>query len=561
MESKSQIGFDHAGLGSILKQNLLVVPPNQREYAWTDRQVTQLFQDFARALNEGAPYFLGTIVTIPHVDGSLEVVDGQQRLATTAILLAAIRNYLKSKGEEILVESIENEFLTGIDRRNRVRIPRLRLNVSDNELFAEIIVSGSHDNSEVGRESHQNLVKAAINAKKQVLSVVASLDPRDHGDHLNRWVSFIEHNAQTVLLRVPHDADAYKMFETLNDRGLRSSQADLIKNFVFGRSKGRLDEAQVHWAYMRGALESLEDDDISTVTFLRHALIVQKGFLREAEVFDVVQDQVKSESIAIGFLTTLETLSYAYVSTFNPEHARWNQYSTPVRRAIEVFNLLDIKPMRPLILAITDQMGRKEIADSFQFLVSLGVRLLVASTTRSQSVEQPLAEAARSVYQREIDTAAGLRKKLSIITPSDSELQAAFETIRVSNSRFARYYLRSLERTSKGESEPWYIPTDDNTIINLEHILPKKPMSNWPDFTEDDLNSYCNRLGNQTLMKASDNSKSKSDAFSEKRSYYRESPYKLTSMVAEVDAWTPASIVERQSILAALSPKTWPIRS
>ena len=80
IDSKNQIGFDQTGLGSVLKHHRLEVPPNQREYAWTDVQVTRLLQDFALAVNEG-DYFLGTIVTIPRRDGTLEVVDGQQRLA------------------------------------------------------------------------------------------------------------------------------------------------------------------------------------------------------------------------------------------------------------------------------------------------------------------------------------------------------------------------------------------------------------------------------------------------------------------------------------------------
>jgi uncharacterized protein with ParB-like and HNH nuclease domain len=132
-DAKRQIGFEQVGLGAILRQNQLVVPPNQREYAWTDREVKQLFQDFARSINQG-DYFLGTIVTIPRVNGALEVVDGQQRLATTAILLAAIRDYLKEMNEEMLVESIDNEFLTGIDRSKRERVARLKLNIDDNEL-------------------------------------------------------------------------------------------------------------------------------------------------------------------------------------------------------------------------------------------------------------------------------------------------------------------------------------------------------------------------------------------------------------------------------------------
>lgn len=219
-DTQSQIAFKQSGLGSVLKQNQLVVPPNQREYAWTEKEVQQLFQDFAKAISDAEPgYFLGTLVTIPRAGGTLEVVDGQQRLATTAILLAAIKNYLTGK-EDILVESITNEFLTGIDRGRRSRVPRLKLNVDDNDLFRWIIAGEPKEkHPEVAKESHTRLLAAYEAATKHVRHVVASLDQKDHGDLLNIWVSFIEHRALVVLLRVPDDANAYKMFETLNDRG------------------------------------------------------------------------------------------------------------------------------------------------------------------------------------------------------------------------------------------------------------------------------------------------------------------------------------------------------
>ena len=102
-----QIFFEQLGLGSILKRNQLRVPPNQRNYKWDEREVKQLFQDLARAMDTG-DYFLGTIVTIPREGGILELVDGQQRLATIAILLAAIRDYIQDK--EIIngIEPIES---------------------------------------------------------------------------------------------------------------------------------------------------------------------------------------------------------------------------------------------------------------------------------------------------------------------------------------------------------------------------------------------------------------------------------------------------------------------
>jgi hypothetical protein len=77
---------------------------------------------------------------------------------------------------------------------------------------------------------------------------------------------------------------------------------------------------------------------------------------------------------------------------------------------------------------------------------------------------------------------------------------------------------------AKGEAEPWFMPTDDRSIINLEHVLPKKPLGNWPQFTAEEVPVWMNRLGNQALMRASDNSDLQSGAFSEKKKVYVDSP-------------------------------------
>ena len=557
-DTKSQIAFEQLGLGAVLKQNLLAVPPNQREYAWTDKEVTQLFQDFSKAISDGEQaYFLGTIVTIPRPDGGLEVVDGQQRLATVAILLAAIRDYLYGK-EEVLVESINNEFITGIDRAKRARIPKLRLNIDDNELFGWIIARNPADEPATTKQSHILLKEAYKEAAKHVRNVVSTLDPNDHGDLLNTWVSFMERGALVVLLRVPNDANAYKMFETLNDRGLRTSQADLIKNYLFGRAGDRIQEVQARWSYMRGALESLEEENI-TIDFLRHALIVIRDYVREAQVYEVVQDRVKSGTAAVTFSSSLETLANAYVATFNPEHEKWNGYPDTVRRAIEVFNLLNIRPMRPLLLAITIKFGHKEATKALQFLISLGVRLLIASSTRSGSVELPLAASANEIFIDKIESTDQLKKRLEGVTPSDEEFRAGFEAARVSKAALARYYLRSLEMAVKGEPQPWFMPTADRSIINLEHVLPKKPEGKWPQFTDDEVNLYVNRLGNQALLRASDNSDLRSVGFPEKKRVYADSPYVLTSQIAELEDWSPAMVSRRQKALADVALKAWPV--
>ena len=211
-------GFSQLGLASILGQNQLVVPPNQRDYSWTVREVKTLFQDFARSIaDDDSNYFLGTIVTIPSDGGRLEVVDGQQRLATTAIMLAEIRNYLKDK-DPMIAQSVDGEILNVIDRSTRARVPRLRLNLDDNEYFRARLTNEDPIPSP-SKPSHELIDRAFREARGQVKRIVSGFDVKDHGDTLNRWINFMQQRARAVLLQVPNDADAYRMFETLNDRG------------------------------------------------------------------------------------------------------------------------------------------------------------------------------------------------------------------------------------------------------------------------------------------------------------------------------------------------------
>lgn len=558
-EPKGQTGFEELGIAGVLKRYRLEVPPNQREYSWTEKQVSKLFQDLMWAVSDEQTgfYFLGTIVTIPRTNDLLEVVDGQQRLATTAILLSEIRHYLKDR-ETLIAESI-NPFLTDIDREKRERVAKLTLNLDDNEFFRGMVsCDKDSDRPKVTHHSHNLILEAFGQARKHVKEIVAGYDSKTHGDVLNRWIEFLEHNARIILLKVPTEANAYKMFETLNDRGLKTSQADLVKNYLFGQSGKRLAEAQQLWARMRSVLETLEEDDI-TVTYLRQSMIAVRGHLREEEVFEAVQGKAKGPQTSIQFLASLEALATAYVAIFNPDHEKWNPYPESIRRAIHTFNLLNIRSMRPLLLAVADKFPKKEAAEAFRMFISWGVRLIIASSTSRGSVEEPLAAAAHSVYKGDITDAIGLKKAVAKIIPVDEEFRRAFETATVSKAAFARYYLRSLEMAAKNEATPWFTPNDDQQTINLEHVLPEAPEKNWPQFDEDTAKMYSRRIGNLALLLAKSNSDLKSASFSVKKAIYKNTPYVLTSQIAGLNTWGSKEITERQKVLAGLALKAWPL--
>jgi hypothetical protein len=559
--TRAKIGFHELGIAGVLKGYRLQVPLNQREYRWESKQVTTLFQDLKKAIDdEDSEYFLGTIVSIPRELDSLEVVDGQQRLATVAILLAEMRNYLRGTSDDIIAKRIDTVFLTEIDPERREESTKLALNIDDNDYFRSMITAGSDDKRPQPTVSSHFLIKEAFEeARKHTQKILGGLNKVHHGDALNRWVRYLEHGARVILLEVPTGANAYKMFETLNDRGLKTSQADLVKNYLLEQAGDRRKiEAQQKWARMRNTLETLDEDDI-TVTFLRQAMTAMRGHLRESEVFEKVQQRAKGPTTALQFLSSLEGLAGIYVAIFNPEHERWNSYPESIRRAILTLNLLNIKGLRPAMLAVASQFSPKEANEAFRMFITWGVRFVITSKTSRGSIDEQIGEAANLVFTGEIKTAAALYKKVSDLIPVDEEFRRAFEIASVSQARFARYYLRSLEMAAKGEKTPWFIPNDDPQVINLEHILPEEPGKNWPEFDEEIVSVYTRRIGNLALLLAKSNSDLRSSDFKTKKAVYRDSAYELTRMVAKVPSWTKKEITERQKTLANLALKAWPL--
>lgn len=553
----AQLGFEQLGIGDVLQRHKLVVPINQREYAWTERQVKQLLADFQRAMVENdVTYFLGTIVTIPKAHNVLEVIDGQQRLATTALLVRAIERALTAAGENMMAQSLQPFLMDWADDR-RSQVPKITLNKVDNELFQAIMRNEKRPKPTM--PSHFRLEDASNLTDAHVQNVLkAWTQVKDHGDALRKWISFIHHYAIVILLKVPNPSNAYKMFETLNDRGLKTSQSDLIKNYLFGQAAGRIAECQMHWDSMRSTLATIEADDELTMLFIRQAMIVLEGHMTEAEIFDTIQAKYRGADKAVEISSVLDSLSNEYTAIFNVEHKKWNPYPPKTGRALRTLILFDIKPYRPLLLAISKKFSPKEAGNTYEMLVNWAVRLLIAATVRSGSVEQPLAEAAHEVYKEKLNTQEDIRKKLLKIIPTDIQFKESFATISVSQAKFARYYLRTLERTARGTPDDFNEANSSQDVVNLEHILPMKPDANWT-ISADIVSAFAKRLGNQTLMRAKDNSDLKSTGFKEKKNVYKDTPYVLTQELATVSTWDEKMIAKRQLQLADYAVKAWPI--
>jgi Protein of unknown function DUF262/Protein of unknown function (DUF1524) len=560
----SKIDFAHKGIGQVLLHQRLRVPPNQREYSWEEKHVRALLEDFANAIARGpVTYFLGTIVlTSSENDSVPEVADGQQRLATTTMILAAIRDHFHVVGQTKRAQSLEN-YLGEIDTATEETVPKLRLNIDDADFFVSHVVLKADDPKRAAalitkqsKESHRRISEAAEIVRTYIAALLAQRSETAHADLLVQWKDFITSDAQVIQLIVPDHLNAFMMFETLNDRGLRASEADLLKNYLFQLAGDRIQEAHQRWAKMLGILESLGREEI-VMDYLRHTTICEFGPTTAKDVYAKMKAAITSKARAMEFLDELASGAAEYSALFNPAHTIWNNYAPSARGDLRTLLELRVEQIRAFMLAVLRHFSVPETEKAMRLFVSWSVRFLVAGGGRGGVLDEAYGQLAAAVTRGEIEDALTLREEMRNTVPSDAAFEAAFAEARVSQAHLARYYLRALEKTAKGEPEPEWVPNEDGTI-NLEHVMPLNPGDGWliePELAD----AYYKRLGNMVLLPAKKNVALGNKAFTVKQPVLLQSGYVLTTEAGEQKQWGVAEISLRQKRLAELAVQTWPL--
>ena len=229
-----------------------------------------MFSDFRKTIEASEPaYFLGTIALTGPDKNSPHVTDGQQRLSTTSILLSAIQDCFHKKGNDSKANWIENDWLMVYDPDEDRKLSRMTLNVDDRAYFSDHIATRPGDSKRQGKpkgRSNELLQQAIKSANEHVGDLVKGYSDTDAAKKLVKWITDY---ALVIVLYLPNDLNAFQMLETLNDRGLKTSQVDIIKIFLFSKAGDRMSQVQPVWSKAMGLLDSLESDDIA-LQFLRH---------------------------------------------------------------------------------------------------------------------------------------------------------------------------------------------------------------------------------------------------------------------------------------------------
>lgn len=389
--------------------------------------------------------------------------------------------------------------------------------------------------------------------------LVVALPEGAKGGALWDWVDFLQDKAMVICVQVPDDLTAYVVFETMNDRGLRPSAADLLKNHLLGVADNRIEEAENHWIAMTGTLTTVPDaeDDI-IVTYIRHLWISQHGPTGTKDLFDRIKREVKGKQDAIDLSAALANSASLYAAMLNPSHNMWNPFGPSAKKNIATIQSLGVEQLRPLMLAVLARLNAVEVTRFLQALVNWTVRFLITGEIGGGALEAEYGKRALEVHQGKLTTTREIATAMAGIIPVDAAFKAAFSVATASKANLARYYLRALQRKADNEEEPQYVPNDGGEI-SLEHILPQSPSPDWK-IDVDILRANWQLIGNLVLLQTSENNLVANGSYSSKKATLAKSKFSLTSYCAQFTKWGIDEINARQATLAELAVVTWPLK-
>ena len=460
----------------------------------------------------------------------IQVIDGQQHLATVSLMYAALRDILAVRADERAAD-IEREILGKRHIVTRVIQPRLVLNAEDNDLFRRITLeaAGSRTLSPT-QASHRLLVKAFEFFLNRFAYLIRDLGPAEWQAPLLAWYSYLLEKVRIIEVAVADEARAFVIFETLNYRGLNLSTSDLLKNYLFARAGARVEEAKSRWQRAMGPFSS---SDLNADTFLRHFWASKKGVVRVKALYSQMKPEITDEQSAVDFAEELAICAPLWMAMLDRDAEIWTRYSASALAALDTLRNLSVEQCRPLLLAAMRKVEPAELEELLSLVVGWSIRWSVVGGGSAGTVERLYAQAAKKVTDGEVTDAAGVVALFGTV-PSDLDFESQFRTLSVRQGWLARYYLMVLERTKTGDPEPEFVLNENVDEVNLEHVLPKNPTpADWPQFTPEEIQAYRYWLGNQVLFRKSHNRQIGNRPFTDKRPILAASNLLLTKEVGE----------------------------
>lgn len=391
------------------------MPDYQRSYSWNSENIDEFLDDLFNVVHStqaDARHFLGAVTMAKRDEqhDAVDLIDGQQRMTTIFLFLYVILGQYRSARFADKATGRADELLRKLaylnDDGERTG-SRLVLGEFNRAFFDDFIIDG-HNKSDEDREH----IKSSYQAKhefaqnqaiydafnKMKLMVEERLDccqsEEDAYDYLKALHICVLDRFEIVTMIVEEEADAFLIFETLNDRGLALSAVDLIKNKlfqIFATHPGEFEQLKSAWEEMCDNIENKDD----LKKFILHYWRAYKGFTSPQSLYKTYRDYVATNGFeeAKKIVLDLKKLSVYYNGFCDP----MGEY--PWKNKELKTTLEDMKKMRydlthPILLAAIGKYPNDEAswAKVAKLCLNFLIRYISVLKNKPTSVEKEISQ-------------------------------------------------------------------------------------------------------------------------------------------------------------------------
>ena len=546
------------GLMELLRSSVgtqFVIPVYQRNYTWTaKKEVKQYFEDLKKViLGNYNNHFLGIIIYLDTPLGPFErefsVIDGQQRLTTTFLMVYAIRDILLEQNNKQYADLLEQQYLTNmaVDQKLKLKLKPL---VSDDNVYQQIINGQFDEITEERSNVYQNYlylkdcINNLISNGKTIQEIILSLD-----------------KVYLVCVPLSENDNAQKIFESINSTGAKLTASDLIRNYILMTIQSEKQDYYYN-QYWKPIEINLLNDSTALERFFRMFLAVKKKDLSNMNIvyrtfIDWYETERRQKKSVEDILKDIKN----YSGWYNNIYYKKLDSTKLSDRTLSDFRKMNSEMPAPLVMDLHRLLSEgfiseQTFANCVNYITTYLLRRALCSC-ESKVISRIFPSILNSILSSEESQYSDIEEKLkkylvnankakSSYMPDDKELR---EHLHDDNMYIARTPLRYV--LDKMELHNNSAPVDLNAL-SIEHLMPQEG-AKWLsklDIDEDEYSKQRNRLGNLTLISKSDNSKAQNNIWEFKKELFASTSHlKMNEYILSRPDWNVEEIENRTNML------------
>jgi uncharacterized protein with ParB-like and HNH nuclease domain len=535
------------------------IPKFQRDYTWDTENWDDLWQDIKALLNnEDNEHYLGYLVLQTLNNKEYQIIDGQQRLTTLSLIILAVlknlselaTNGIDSENNLKRKENLRNSYIGYVDPVTLISNNKLKLNRNSDDYYKQHLVLLKDlplRNTNTSEKHMRECFRWFYDRIKKDFKT---------GESLAAFIDNIVDKLFFTVIEVSDQINAFKVFETLNERGVQLSSSDLLKNYLFSvvdETKphiSEIEEIENIWSNIVGKLGEQKFED-----YLRYFWNSEKKSVGKKNLFKTIKQSIKNKEEVFKLIRNLDDTSDMYLAIQNPEDSYWRD-KPEIKKSLKALKLFQIRQTYSLFLSALKSLDNEDLKKLIKACTVISFRYNIIGGLNPNAQEEVYNNVALKILSyKTFDF-----KDFQSIYVSDSSFENDFSSKEFRNTsrnhKIIKYILSKIE-LYKYRNE---IDSESDTFT-IEHILPESADESWGEFSFEEINRSVYRIGNLTLLETKLNREAQQKTYTEKVKFFEQSNCELTkSLTEKYLTWNEDKLVSRQKELAKAAKGIWKIQ-